>query len=154
MDVLTHIKEEHDKFRDLMNQIESAKGDEKKELFRDLYAKLHGHHEAEETVIFPKVKEKVTGEDEEVVREMVEEHSLGNYQFSVLERTSVENDTWDAKFSVLKEVLDHHMKEEEKEFMPLARKVLPEDVLTGILDEFEKVLEENKKKKEKDLASK
>lgn len=154
MDVLTHIKEEHKEFRGLMSEIESAKGDQKKELFRKLYAELHGHHEAEETVIFSKVKEKVKGEDEEVVKEMIEEHHLGSYQFSILERTSVDNDTWDAKFSVLKEVLDHHMKEEEKEFMPLARKVMPKEWLSSILEEFESVLEKNKKEKEKDLKNK
>lgn len=154
MDVLNHIKEEHVEFRSLMKKIESAKGSKKKELFQELYAELHGHHEAEETVIFPKVKEKVKGEDEEVVKEMIEEHHLGSYQFSLLERTSIDNETWDAKFSVLKEVLDHHMKEEEKEFMPLARKVMPKEWLDESLKEFESVLEKNKKEKEKELKAK
>ena len=154
MDVLTHIKEEHVEFRSLMKKIEAAKGSKKKELFHELYAELHGHHEAEETVIFSKVKEKVKGEDEEVVKEMIEEHHLGSYQFSLLERTSIDNETWDAKFSVLKEVLDHHMKEEEKEFMPLARKVMPKEWLDESLKEFESVLEKNKKEKEKELKAK
>lgn len=154
MDVLTHIKEEHEKFRALISQVESAKGAKKKELFRDLYAKIKGHHEAEETVVFPKVKEKVSGEEEEVVREMIEEHNLGTYQFSILERTSIENETWDAKFSVLKEVLEHHMKEEEDTFLPLAKKEVSKETLKEILGEFEKIHEEEMKKKEKELAEK
>ena len=151
MDVLTHIKEEHDQFRDLMKEIENAAGQKKKDLFRDLYAMLYGHHEAEEHVVFPLVREKAGEKDKEVVREMIEEHSLGNYQFSVIEKTSIENETWDAKFSVLKEVLEHHMKEEEEELITLARKVLPDDKLKELLDEFESVLEKKKKEKEKDL---
>lgn len=153
MDVLAHIKEEHKKFRDLISRIESAEGDKKKKLFRDLYAKINGHHEAEEHVVFPLVKEKVKGKDAEVVREMIEEHSIGSYQFSVLERTSVENETWDAKFSVLKEVLDHHMKEEEKEFMTLARKVVSEEKLAKVLEEFESTHEKYEKEKEKKLKA-
>jgi len=151
MDVLTHIKEEHNEFRKLMREIENAEGQKKKELFRELYAMLHGHHEAEEHVVFPLVKEKAEEKDKEVVREMIEEHSLANYQFSVIEKTFVENETWDAKFSVLKEVLVHHMKEEEKELITLARKVLPEEKLKKLLEEFESVLDEKKKEKKQVL---
>mgnify|MGYP001236416081 CR=1 FL=1 len=151
MDVLTHIKEEHNEFKDLMKKIQESKDSKKKDLFRDLYAKLNGHHEAEEHVLFPLVKEKVDEEDKKVVLEMIEEHSLGNYQFSVLERTSIDNETWDAKFSVLKEVLEHHMDEEEEDFITLARKVLPKEQLEDLLDEFESLLKEKKEEKEKDL---
>ena len=151
MDVLTHIIEEHGEFKDLMKQIEDGKNGNKKELFQQLFAKISGHHEAEEHVLFPLIKEKVGEEDKEVVREMVEEHQLGTYQFSLIQRTSVENETWDAKFSVLKEVLEHHMDEEEAEFMPLARKVLSKKQLEELLPEFESVLEKYKKEKEKEL---
>lgn len=147
MDVLAHIKKEHEKYRKMMSKIESAEGPKKKDLFKEFHAELHGHHEAEEHVVFPLVKEKVTGEDLQVVLEMIEEHRLGTYQFSLLERTSIENETWDAKFSVLKEVLDHHMEEEENEFMPLAKKAVPKEKLAGVLEEFEAVLEKYKNEK-------
>lgn len=152
MDVLTHIKKEHEDFRKQIAKIESAKGDKKKDLFKEFYAELNGHHEAEEHVVFPLVKEKVKGEDIEVVLEMIEEHNIGSYQLSILERTSVENETWDAKFSVLKEVLDHHMKEEENEFIPLAKKNVPQEKLSEILEEFENVLEKYKKEKKEKLG--
>jgi len=67
MDVLDHIKEEHEKFGKLMSSIESAQGDKKKNLFIELYAELNGHHEAEEHVVFPIVQKKVKGEDVGVV---------------------------------------------------------------------------------------
>lgn len=152
MDILTHIKKEHATFKKMMSKIEAAQGDNKKELFREFYAELIGHHEAEEHVLFPLVKENAKGEEVEVVLEMIEEHNLGSYQFSILERTSVGNETWDAKFSVLKEVLNHHMEEEEKEFMPLASKVVPKEMLTNILEEFETVLEKYKQEKKKSLG--
>lgn len=152
MDVLDHMKKEHSNFKKLMSSIESAKGDKKKNLFKEFYAELSGHHEAEEHVVFPKVREKAKGKDVEVVLEMIEEHSLGNYQFSILERTSVENETWDAKFSVLQELLEHHMEEEEKEFMPLARKAVPKETLTDMLEEFEIVLSKYEKEKKETLG--
>ena len=85
---------------------------------------------------------------------MIEEHSLGAYQFSVLERTGVDNETWDAKFSVLKEVLTHHMDEEEKEFFKEARKVLDKNQLEEKYDKFENTHDEYKKKQEDKLKGK
>lgn len=154
LDILEEIKKEHDEFKDLMTQIENAEGDKKRELFEELYANLEGHHESEEHVIFPDVKEKSKEEGKSVVREMIEEHSLASYQFSLLERTSIDNETWDAKFSVLKEVLTHHMDEEEKEFFKQAKKVLSKETLEEKYDDFEKAMDKYKKEKEKELKSK
>lgn len=151
MDYITHNKEEHSEFKKLIKKVEEAKGDKKKELFRELFIKLYGHHNGEEAVVFPAVKEKVSGEDLDVVLEMIEEHKLGNYQFSVLDRTSVDNETWDAKFAVLKEVLEHHMDEEEDEFAKIAKKALSKEEREELLEEFEKVSDEKEEEKQKDL---
>ncbi|MDO5649093.1 MAG: hemerythrin domain-containing protein [Gallicola sp.] len=147
MDYIRHNKEEHSEFKKLIRKVEKAKGDKKKELF----IKLYGHHNGEEAVVFPAVKEKVSGEDLDVVLEMIEEHKLGNYQFSVLERTSIDNETWDAKFTVLKEVLEHHMDEEEEEFAKIAKKALSKEERKELLEEFEKVSSKKEKEKQKDL---
>lgn len=152
MNILDHIKEEHESFRKLMEEIKSSEGKEKRNKFRDLYAKLHGHHEAEEHVLFPLIREKVEGDDDSTVLGMIEEHSLGNYQFSLLERTALENETWDPKFSVLEEVLEHHMDEEEEEFIPLAKKVLSKETLNEINKEFENYHEEKEKEMRKKLG--
>ena len=149
MDVLDHIKKEHDGFKKKIADIEAATSAKKKEIFKELHAEIHGHHEAEEKIVFPMVKEKKDEEAMEVVQEMIEEHRLGSYQFSVLEKTPVENETWDAKFSVLKEVLEHHMEEEESELVPMARKMIPERKLVEIMDKFESVHEEKKKEMKK-----
>lgn len=154
MDILQKIKKEHDEFKSLISKVEDAEGNKKRELFEELYAKLNGHHESEEHVLFPDVKSKSEEEGKSIVREMIEEHHLASYQFSLLERTSIDNETWDAKFSVLKEVLTHHMDEEEKDFFKQAKKVLKEETLKDKYDDFEKTNEKYKKEKEKQLKSK
>ena len=154
MNILEEIKKEHNEFKDLITQVENASGNKKRKLFEELYVRLDGHHEAEEHVIFPDVKEKSEEEGKDVVREMIEEHHLGNYQFSLLERTSIDNETWDAKFSVLKEILTHHMDEEEKDFFKQARKVLTKEILEEKYDDFEKANDKYKKQKEKELKNK
>lgn len=154
MNVLEEIKKEHEEFKGLISQIEKASGSKKRKLFEELYAKIKGHHEAEEHVVFPDVADKSDEDGKEIVREMIEEHHLGSYQFSLLERTSLENDTWDAKFSVLKEILTHHMDEEEKDFFKQAKKVLKEDELEEKYDDFEDTMDEYKKKQENELKKK
>ncbi len=149
MNVLEEIKKEHEEFKSLITQIENSDGKPKKELFKELYAKIKGHHEAEEHVVFPDVKEKSDDKGKEIVMEMIEEHSLGAYQFSVLQKTSVDNETWDAKFSVLKEVLTHHMDEEEKELFKQAKKVLSKEELQQKYEPFEET-EEKYEKEQKD----
>lgn len=151
MDILGEIKKEHKEFKTLISKIEKAKGDKKKSLFEELYANLKGHHESEEHVLFPDVKEKSDEEGKDIVREMIEEHSLAAYQFSVLQRTSVENETWDAKLSVLKELLTHHMDEEEETFFEQAKKVLDKKTLEEKYQPFEDTMEKYKKEQEKKL---
>ena len=85
---------------------------------------------------------------------MIEEHSLAAYQFSVVEKTGIDNETWDAKFSVLKEVLTHHLDEEEKEFFKLAKETLKKDEREEKYDPFENTQEEFKRKQEEKLKTK
>jgi hemerythrin superfamily protein len=144
MDVLQEIKKEHEEFKSLMKKIQ--KGQKKESNFQSLKNEVKAHHEAEEKVIFPDVKDKSQEEGKSTVREMIEEHHLISYQLGLLERTSMDNETWDAKFSVLKEVLTHHLDEEEKEFFSQARKVLTEKELENKYPEFEKVHKEEENK--------
>ncbi len=51
---------------------------------------------------------------------------------SELEATSVEDETWHAKFMVMKENLEHHIEEEEKEMFKQARDVFEESELEDL----------------------
>ncbi len=147
MGYLAHNVEEHDKAKKLAKKIENSKDDkEKRELFEEFYIMIYAHHNAEEEVIFPVVKNGLTKEDElDVVREMIEEHSLGAYQFSTVNKTFLENETWNAKFSTLLEVLDHHMEEEESQFTNLAKKVLSKEEDEDLLKKFETAMSKHEK---------
>lgn len=136
---LEHNVEEHNKAKKLAEQIEKSKDDKKKrEKFEDLYVMIYAHHKAEEEVVFPTVMEGLSKDsDKDVVREMIEEHSLASYQFSTVNQTLLENDTWNAKFSTLMEVVEHHMEEEEGEFAKLAKKVLDDEKSEELLKQFE-----------------
>lgn len=152
MGYLEHNVEEHKKAKELAKQIEDSKDNKKKrKLFEDLYIMIYSHHNAEEEVVFPVVMDGLSKDrDKDLVREMIEEHSLASYQFSTVNQTLLKNETWNAKFSTLMEVVKHHMEEEEGEFTKLAKKVLDsedsEELLTQFEDATEKYEKEIKKK--------
>src|SRR5699024_1364277 len=134
-------------------KIEKTKDNKKKrKVFEDLYIMIYSHHNAEEEVVFPVVMDGLSEDsDKDIVREMIEEHSLASYQFSTVNQTLLENDTWNAKFSTLMEVVKHHMEEEEGEFTKLAKKVLDSDESEKLLKEFEDAMDKYEQEIKKKL---
>ncbi len=147
MDVLQEILKEHEEFRDLMKKIENAKDEDKRDLAAELRISVYGHHEAEEHVVFSKVEEDKDAED--VVFEMEEEHTLLNHQLDQLLEMRVDHSHWDARFGVLKEILTHHLDEEEEDFFPEARRVLSKEELEAAYEPFEAKHEEARKEAER-----
>lgn len=139
MGYLKHNVEEHEKAKKLAKQIEESTDSKKKrKMFEDLYIMIYSHHNAEEEVVFPVVIERLSEDsDKDVVREMIEEHSLASYQFSTVNQTLLKNETWNAKFFTLMEVVKHHMDEEEGEFTKLAKNVLTSEESEELLKQFE-----------------
>lgn len=142
MGYFEHNVEEHNKAKKLAKQIEeSSDSKEKRNKFEELYIMIYAHHHSEEEVVFPAVMDKLSEDDDkDTVREMIEEHSLASFQFSTVNQTLLENETWNAKFSTLMEVVEHHMDEEEGDFTKLGKKVLTPEESEELLKQFEEVM--------------
>jgi hemerythrin superfamily protein len=148
MNALDLLTEQHEEVDSLIEEIESAEGDTKAELFQELANKLAAHAKIEEKVFYPAVMAKQT---EEILLESVEEHlSIKRVLADMLELDPSE-DKFDAKLSVIKEQLEHHAHEEEEdELFPKVRKLLSADELEGLGGEmatmFAELLETNPSK--------
>jgi hemerythrin-like domain-containing protein len=59
-----------------------------------------------------------------------------------IDETPVDDETWGAKFTVMKENLEHHIDEEESEMFDQCRKVFDPDELMELGDEMEARKEE------------
>ena len=88
------------------------------------YAELAVHEEMEERIFYPAVRENATKEGIADVLEGYEEHHVADLIVSELKATNIEDETYDAKFEVLRENVEHHIDEEEEELFPEARKAL------------------------------
>ena len=140
MNIFDTIIEEHKNFRKVATKLEETTSRAIKtrtDLFTSLKDEILAHHEAEEKVLFSELyKHK---ELKELVLESTEEHNVMDYLIGELESLSVEHENWGPKFKVLKEILEHHLDEEEKGLFPKAKKILDKDTSEKLGKKFKKL---------------
>ena len=83
-------------------------------------SELTVHTTIEEEIFYPAVREAI--DDEDLMDEADVEHASAKELIAQLEAANPGDDQYDAKVTVLGEMIDHHVKEEEGEMFPKARK--------------------------------
>ncbi|MDQ6894584.1 MAG: hemerythrin domain-containing protein [Acidobacteriota bacterium] len=140
MDPIELLKNDHDEVEDLFEQYEKA-GDNakatKQGLFEQIREALTVHMDIEETIFYPAVKAVRDKEVKDLVREADEEHHVVKILLGELSKMSPSDEQFDAKMTVLKENIEHHVEEEESELLPDAKKQLSAELLEQLGDEME-----------------
>ncbi|MFT3774638.1 MAG: hemerythrin domain-containing protein [Minicystis sp.] len=127
MNALELLKKQHREADELFEKLEKASLEQKDELFDKLADALAVHTMIEEKHFYP--ASMVGSDTEELLRAAVEEH-LGIKRFIAdLLEIDAGDPTFDAKVNVLKEQVQHHVKEEEDELFPKVEKLLDESRL-------------------------
>jgi Hemerythrin HHE cation binding domain len=125
MDAITLLKDDHRRFRKMLEEGEETTEravKTRKELLERLAADLKAHEKIEEEIFYPALKE--YDKTKEIVLEGYEEHHVADLIVEELRKTDVADERWGAKFSVLKENLEHHIEEEEEDMFKKARAIL------------------------------
>ena len=112
-DGLQLLAEDHRTVEDLFEQFENARGSGTKErLVRRICTELKIHAQIEEEIYYPAVRGKIEEED---LDEAYVEHDSAKLLINELEAATPDEDFYDAKVKVLKELIEHHVEEEEKQ---------------------------------------
>jgi hemerythrin-like domain-containing protein len=130
VNALTMLKDDHKKVKGLLADLESTteRGVKtRQELFSKIKLELTVHEIIEEEIFYPALKEHPRAK--EIVLEGIEEHNVVDTLMSELEALPVEDETWGAKASVMKENIEHHIEEEEGEMFDKARQVFDREEL-------------------------
>ncbi len=90
------------------------------------------HEAIEEEIFYPALKEHPKTKD--LALEGYEEHHVVDMVMAEIEGVEPSDEIWMAKFTVLKENLEHHIEEEEGEMFPQAEKVFDDDELGELGD--------------------
>ena len=128
MNVFTLLKTDHKKVAGILEKIDSTteRGVKtREELFTQLKTELDAHARVEETIFYPELEK--ADETHDITLEAFEEHRLVKQLLAELEKMDKSDEQWTARFTVLKENVEHHVEEEEGEMFPKARKALTEE---------------------------
>ncbi len=93
----------------------------------DIIQALEHHTRIEEEIFYPAVREIGTKKAEEMIGEAYEEHHVVKLVLAELPGLDPGADNFEAKMTVLKELVGHHVEEEEDEMFPMAEKRLGDD---------------------------
>jgi hypothetical protein len=132
------LKKDHKKIQDLSNEIEKilegkSKGN-KEVLFSQLRQELITHNGAEEQTYY---KELITNEkSKDIIKEGLEEHVIITTLLEQMSIISCDSDKWKAKFAVLKEQIEHHIKEEEGKMFKQAEGIMDSVKSDEIKEDF------------------
>jgi len=130
MNAIDLLKSQHREVEKLFAALEKAKdAREKQNLFGELADSLAGHATIEEHQFYPAVRAKRT---EDILLESLEEHLGIKRVLSDLLKIDAKDKTFEAKVKVLKEQVEHHVGEEEKELFPKVKKVLDKEELEAV----------------------
>lgn len=133
------LKAEHKEVSGTMKQIESTEDDaagrtQRKRLFAEMYASLSAHAKGEEQSLYP-VLVKIE-EARDIGLEAGEEHRVVHTLLGELHEMRTADDKWMAKFTVLKENVEHHVEEEEGDMFKKAKKALTDEQIADITKKY------------------
>jgi hemerythrin superfamily protein len=123
-DAIAMLTADHKKVKRLFadfDKLKDAGSDEDKASIVDqICNELKIHTELEEEIFYPAVRKAI--DDGDLMDEALVEHAGAKDLIAQLEDASPEDDLYDAKVTVLGEQIDHHVKEEEGDMFPKAKK--------------------------------
>jgi hemerythrin superfamily protein len=131
-DAISMLIADHNKVKALFSQYEGLSDRAlatKKKIATEICEELTVHMTLEEEIFYPGVAGPV--KDPAMMDEAVVEHASAKELIAQITSMEPGDDLYDAKVKVLSEQIDHHVKEEESEMFPDARKTKVDLVALG-----------------------
>ncbi|AXA53015.1 hemerythrin domain-containing protein [Pseudomonas thivervalensis] len=149
MNAIDLLKADHERVKAILTQLsESTERAVKKRT--DLLAKLEMeisiHTRLEEEILYPAFKQAGGKDEAQMYYEAKEEHrTVDSLVLPDLKGTDPSTPEFSGRAKVVKELLEHHIEEEEKEMFPQAKKLLGKAKLDALGAEMETMKAQYKK---------
>jgi hemerythrin-like domain-containing protein len=136
-DAIKLLKTDHEKVRTLLGQFENATGARREKLRVQIDRELKVHTQIEEEIFYPAYREAARKKDDQkLYYEAIEEHHVVDLVLPEMNEGE-NNEELKAKAKVLKELVEHHADEEEKDMFPRAKKLLSKEELRALGEQME-----------------
>ena len=123
LDAIDMLKQDHDKVEKAFKEFEKMDRQDAEScrgLIQTVCEELKVHTTLEEEIFYPAVREAI--EDEDLMNEAAVEHETAKMLIDQLENMGPDDPNYFATFTVLGEYVKHHIKEEQGEMFPAAKK--------------------------------
>jgi hemerythrin-like domain-containing protein len=130
------LKKQHKEVKALFKKVEKTENArERRQLMEQISQQLEVHTQIEEEIFYPAVRE--SGKKaEEMIDEAYEEHHVVKLVLKELPEVDPEDERFEAKMTVLSELIEHHVEEEEGEMFKTAEKALGKERLNELGDQM------------------
>ena len=120
------LRKQHRELETLLKEmLHSESSRARRALLHELSARLEVHTRIEEEIFYPALRTEAGGREVELmVLEAYEEHHVVDLVLRDLGRADTAAASFEAKLTVFKELVEHHVEEEEQEMFPLAERRL------------------------------
>ncbi|MGO1298943.1 MAG: hemerythrin domain-containing protein [Vibrio sp.] len=137
------LKESHEKQRLLLDTLMETSGDSpaRKEFYQNLKHELEQHSAAEERFFYAPLIE--SDKTIEVSRHGIAEHHQFDKLMAQLDSTDMSSPSWLHLMKTLRHKVLHHLEDEEKNFFPLAGKVMTDNQKTQLADGYVEEMTDN-----------
>ena len=137
--ILQDLHNDHVEIASLISRIEKSDDRAEREaLFEEMKTKLLGHAHAEQEVLYRRLEDSQSEDSRSFALEGSNEHQIVENQ---LEKMSADRDrmseSWMAELKVLRELIEHHVKEEETTGFSCARDDFAKDELEAMAQQFQ-----------------
>src|ERR671923_2722770 len=135
------LKKQHREVKQLFKKVEKTENtNQRRQLMNQIVQELQVHTKIEEELFYPAMRETPSKKAEEMVNEAFEEHHVVDLVLAELPQVNPDDERFEAKMTVLSELVLHHADEEEKEMFKLAQK-LGKDELEALGDQMQERFE-------------
>jgi hemerythrin superfamily protein len=136
--ILQDLHQDHEEVSGLIAQCLKTEGSaERNQLFKEIMSMLIAHSEAEQNVLYKKMQKSEDEKTRSFVFEGINEHQIVEQQLQQMSRArNKASEQWTAQLTVLKELVNHHVREEESTGFTCARREFDSEELEKMRDQF------------------
>ena len=133
-DAITLLKTDHKKVRALLETLDTTDAPARRtNLLRQIEVEVKAHATIEEEIFYPAFKRKAEeSEQVEMFFEAKEEHGLVDIMLPKAKQSNPSSEQFAARAKVLKDLIVHHAKEEEKQMFKAAKELFDRDELKAL----------------------
>ena len=128
--IINLLKKDHKNVKKLLDDTINNRDTSK---YPQIQKKLRIHMEGEENLLYPKTRKQAT----DLTLEAYEEHDLVKKELKDIDNLNINDECWMPKMKVVRDLIEHHVEEEEEEYFPKSEELLGLDQLEHLGQKYE-----------------